>query len=133
MDFGLLSSSSPACVDFLAYGSLALFCKFNGEAIVNVKPGDLAIVIAATTTPEMIGMVVKVERPTIHGERLGRGIVDASEGFGWICSNPNGIPTRYSDGVLVRQEKRPILDAYLKPVSGLPDEQTEEESLKLEV
>lgn len=100
---------------------------------MNVKPGDLAIIIGASTTPEMIGMVVKVERRAVHGEIIGAGKVNLELGEGWICSHPNGIPTRYDNGFFHIQRERMILDAYLKPVSGLSDEQTQEESNKLEV
>lgn len=101
---------------------------------MNVKPGDLAIVSWGPNmlTPEMVGMIVKVERIAINGERLNRGHIEIGSSLAWICSSPNGIPTRYSDGVLLMNKKRCIEDVLLRPVSGLPDEQHTKEHNELE-
>lgn len=91
---------------------------------MNVKPGDLAIVIYAPHTPELIGRIVRVDRQAVDGEQFG-GIRFGSWGFAsWVCSADRPLPWRTTTIFgLVHFPKRPIADFMLRPISGLPLEE----------
>lgn len=79
---------------------------------MNVKPGDLAILIAG----ELAGSIVNVIRFIRENEKEGRfyssitgWLVDDVGGMDFIC--PCGTPTKTAV----------FPDAWLRPVSGLPD------------
>ena|ERR1700754_1086679 len=94
---------------------------------MNCKPGELAIVISAEATPEMIGYVVEVVRQAIDGEMLGKFQLtqEYPHRHSWICRSANGIPMRSTHGNLHIVNERAILDVFLRPITGLPiDEET---------
>lgn len=98
---------------------------------MNVKPGDLAIIIKAPWTPEMIGMIVKVERLAAIDEFFDT-IKDGAPV--WIVSSPNGIPVRYTNGEYRIDKQRPVSDSFLRPISGLSDnEEVKDEKLIKEI
>lgn len=101
--------------------------------MANVKPGDLAIVIysAGMTTPELAGMVVKVIRKAVNNETIADVKCELTADS-WICTSSRALPWKTTLGLRYVSE-RPIGDFLLRRVSGIPDEQTEEESNKLEV
>lgn len=92
---------------------------------MNCKPGDLAVVIYAETTPELIGKIVTVIRSAIIGEQLEHGILfrPHREIPAWICEGYQ-IPNRASNGILYLVRRRPIGDEYLRPIR--PDESPEQ-------
>lgn len=96
---------------------------------MNVKPGDLAIVIhvAPMWTPEIVGKIVKVERLYVNGETINGNRCEESDLLSWICYSENGIPNRLSSGKFEIVKRRLIADECLRPVSGLTDEQHTEE------
>lgn len=89
---------------------------------MNCKEGDIAIVVSAKLTPEMIGYIVKIERRSIYG------VNHYDEDFpSWVCSG-NNIPTRCLDGDFSLRNKRVIQDKYLRPIK---DSDEEDEMLKI--
>lgn len=99
---------------------------------MNVKPKSLAIVINANHTPELIGMIVYVDRLVFDGE-----IVDGIRrkvhcSGSWLCSLPDGrkMPRRLEDGSIVFRNRTHISDINLRPVYGLPDAINIDEQLK---
>ena len=78
---------------------------------MNVKKGDLAIIIASKSLPEVIGRIVEVE------EFLG----DGENRWGCHCQTPVMIDHPHLPG-RVATNKLSCRDADLRPVSGLPDE-----------
>lgn len=102
---------------------------------MNVKPGDLAIVINAPNTPELVGRIVKVERRYTSMEPMkgGHAAFVPDSVVAWVCSAPGGLPNRnVRTWVAFTCPERAIADSILRPVSGLPDEQHTEEDNKLE-
>jgi hypothetical protein len=98
---------------------------------MNCKPGDLAIAMAGTVTPEMAGIIVEVIRPAVLGERLGEKSFHLSTitGFAWVIrSTGRKIPVRTDSGRLFYVSERAYSDHLLRPVSGLPvnDEVTDD-------
>jgi hypothetical protein len=94
---------------------------------MNCKPGDLAYVIRAETTPEMIGMVVTVLRMAIDGEEVcGRRFAVMEPG--WVVEANSLIPARGCDGILRHLKRRAVADRNLRPISGVPvnDEVTDD-------
>lgn len=85
---------------------------------MNCKPGDLAIVVSAEITPEMIGRIVKVVRPVFSGETVPcLGTLPIFDEVVWLCSAEGGtIPARFSDGVLRHLHERAICDRFLRPI-----------------
>lgn len=98
----------------------------------NVKVGDMAIVIysAGMTTPELAGMIVKVERMAVNGQVVSDVTCELTANS-WICSSSRALPWKTTTGLRYVSE-RPIGDFLLRKVSGLPDEQHTEEDNKLE-
>jgi hypothetical protein len=90
---------------------------------MNVKPGDLAIVVSAPRTPEMIGRIVKVERAAIDGEFFSDVRYCSDGAAAWVCSvdaRSGPLPSRTKNGVLLWLRTRAIADRLLRPISGLP-------------
>jgi hypothetical protein len=94
---------------------------------MNCKPGDLAIVIGARVTPEMIGRVVEVVSLAYRGEIFGTdaGLVRLKNLAGVACWRVRSIGEqpllwRWSNGALARAMETPCYDAYLRPVSEPP-------------
>ena len=91
---------------------------------MNVKPGDLAIMIKAAL-PENIGSIVVVIRPGIMREY----------GPEWICESTNtsrGVSDFGHSLVIQKGDEFDCPDSWLRPVSGLPDQQHTEEHNELE-
>ncbi len=95
---------------------------------MNCKPGDLAVVVSAGATPEMIGAIVLVKRATVPGEPNEAGTaVFRANGPAWIVEAISGrIPTRYNDGSLEFSTWRSVLDRCLRPIR---DNDGEDETL----
>lgn len=86
---------------------------------MNCKPGDLAIVVGAEATPEMIGLIVKVIRPAIDGEPNPWGGRTSVPSHGWICEPTAAtIPWRSNAGILLHVTWRAIDDRLLRPIRG---------------
>ena len=95
---------------------------------MNCKPGDMAIIVNSMPSGALIGRIVTVIRPAVTGEvfraldcTLARGI-----GVGGHCWVVEGSSPLGWCGILYQQ--RPILDAFVRPISGVPvhDEQHDE-------
>lgn len=82
---------------------------------MNVKPGDLAIVISSRLSPENIGRIVEVLCQAGEEE-----IDRTSGGFVWWVKSPVELMVRHRNGFIQFSKERPYADACLKPVSGLP-------------
>jgi len=82
---------------------------------MNCKPGDLAIVVNAARTPEMIGHLVTVLFWVGEGDACPDGM--KPDGAAWWCKSENsgGIPTRHPYG-LVYEPERLIDDQLLRPI-----------------
>lgn len=97
---------------------------------MNCKPGDLAVVINAVVTHELIGKIVRVIRRVYDGEpnSIGGNFVNIE--FAWLCEGKS-IPTRTTDGTLHFVNSRAIEDRLLRPIR--PDETPEQsiEAMKL--
>jgi hypothetical protein len=94
---------------------------------VNVKAGDLAIVICADVTPEIIGSIVEVVRIAVQGEYFSDVDMRFESRGGrpaWVVKRSNGLlPWRTVAGALRWADMRPLEDSLLRPVSGLPIEE----------
>lgn len=77
---------------------------------MNVKPGDLAIVVKG----RMIGKVCKVLQKFYGGEH--DGILWSTGNESWICEFPRKYPLIGGESKFIS-----MFDAHLRPVSGLPD------------
>ena len=98
---------------------------------MNCKPGDLAIIIGAVLTPEMIGCVVECVHLTVPGEVLKCNALALPlrlDGPAWLVRGTGLIPNRSTSGRLEFLPERFVSDKYLRPVSGLPvtDDVTDE-------
>lgn len=91
---------------------------------MNCKPGDMAIVIAAELTPEMIGRIVRVVRRVAYGEIIGS-VRYTGDGAAWLIESDRPLPIRCTNGRIVHQLARSFGDRYIRPISGVPvhDEQ----------
>lgn len=86
---------------------------------LNCRPGDLAVVVGAPYTPEMIGMIVLCDRLAIDGE-----VVDGSKlrkaspnAPSWVVhAVGNSIPMRTWCGKLLHKKSRVVGDRYLRPI-----------------
>jgi hypothetical protein len=94
---------------------------------MNCRPGDLAYVVRAEVTPEMIGIVVTVLRPAIHAEIVD-GIHYQVTEPSWVVESGSSIPARSNDGILRVVKRRVVMDRLLRPISGVPvnDEVTDD-------
>lgn len=89
---------------------------------MNVKQGDLAVQIGSLAENHgKICRVIQFEGDIWHEGVLQRDV--------WLVEYPSPVKTTL--GHVDTQAY--CCDAWLRPVSGIPDEQTEEESNKLEV
>lgn len=85
------------------------------------KPGDLAVVVYAPITPEMIGKFVLVERLAVDGEKCldGPGVYVLGGDASWIIvSATNGglLPTRTVGGRILYLKVRSMADICLRPI-----------------
>jgi hypothetical protein len=95
---------------------------------MNCKPGDLAYVIRAVVTPEMVGAVVSVLRSAVHMETVDGIRYEVTEP-GWVVESAgSSLPVRSNDGILRIVKRRVVMDRLLRPISGVPvnDEVTED-------
>jgi hypothetical protein len=94
---------------------------------MNVKAGDLAIVICADVTPEIIGSIVEVVRIAVQGEYFSDVDMRFESRSGrpaWVVKRSNGLlPWRTVAGAFRWADMRPLEDSLLRPVSGLPVEE----------
>lgn len=79
---------------------------------MNVKPGDLAIVIKSDHHPQLIGLIVEVVK--FLGEGRNR--------WGCVVKKPVKIRDLFT-GEVGGTFRLSIPDAHLLPVSGLPDDE----------
>lgn len=84
---------------------------------MNCKPGDMAIIIKQPHA----GMIVEVLR-------AGQGYVDYKSG--WIVRLPRVMPLQVTypgraTDQYERHDEAFVPDAYLRPISGIPDADTE--------
>lgn len=95
------------------------------------KPGDLAVVVAAPYTREMLGRFVIVERQAVHGEILdGFPIaIGAAAGVVWVVRSAvsgTKMPVTLLNGAVGYALERGFRDSFLRPIR--PNE-GEDESL----
>ncbi len=96
---------------------------------MNCKPGDLAIIVSARSTPEMIGMIVEILRPYVNGDTLSDGVrvKSKSESIAWwVRSKGSKLPTRMASGNLKFYNERVVQDFLLKPIRGNEENQKNE-------
>lgn len=91
------------------------------------KPGDLAIIVSAVHSPEVIGELVIVERLAVAGEFH----ADSDTDFfsTWIVRSAvdgKPLPVRWANGHKEYWLKRPLGDRFLRPIR---DDKGEDESL----
>ena len=90
---------------------------------MNCKQGDLAIIVKAFISRN-IGSIVEVTRPSIHGP--------SEHGFEWETRSARPmvvVAGDFEDLVLCNIADCP--DAWLRPISGIPEEETIEQSEEL--
>lgn len=85
------------------------------------KPGDLAVVVSAPYTPEMIGKFVLVDRLAVDGEKCleGPGVYVLSGHASWIISSSTKgglLPTRTVGGRILHLKIRAMADCCLRPI-----------------
>ena len=88
---------------------------------MNVKPGDLAIIIRSRFAPENIGRIVQiVRRRDAETENTGEPQ--------WLVRSERTLVERWADGHVLLVLERFYLDVCLRPISGVPvnDEVTDE-------
>lgn len=94
---------------------------------MNVKPGDMAIVVKSATGKNQ-GRIVEVISPLGESPWHNGYCWNPGDGFCWLVKFQSEVmalrPGRYLFA--------PVPDAWLRPVSGLEDEQHTEEDNKLE-
>lgn len=98
---------------------------------MNCKPGDLAYVVGAVQTPEMIGHVVSVLRLVErHETPNGLRICNWHPSM-WLVEGISLIPLRSTKGVFSLVKYRVVSDSNLRPISGVPlaDDVTNEEKV----
>lgn len=92
---------------------------------MNCKPGDLAIVVAARNTPEIIGRIVEVVRVAVAGDTFKRvdGVTTTLarvDGVTWRVRSSRPLPWTMANGKTYQCFEVATSDAHLRPVSGLP-------------
>jgi hypothetical protein len=98
---------------------------------MNCKPGDLAVVIGCTFTPEIVGRIVECVRLVTPGEILsanGLRLDPRATGPTWLVRATRALPNRTSGGHLQWLPERFLADRKLRPITGLPitDDVTDE-------
>lgn len=81
---------------------------------MNVKPGQLAIIIKSTF-PQNVGMICKVIETGTHGTGLAAWTVEMTSPF-FASFVSGGFAAHFPAGMTVN-----IPDPWLRPVSGLPE------------
>lgn len=97
---------------------------------MNCKPGDLAIIIGASRTPELIGYIVEVVSLAYDREayETNKGVAALDAGGEpqlWRVRGTRPLPWRIRDGSLAYAVEVPVRDVCLRPLNGIPvDEET---------
>lgn len=89
---------------------------------MNCKPGDLAIIIRAKFTPELVGHIVRVIRPWTKYDPF-------DSRFAWECEYPDGKMIKQAWGFPINftfERTRPLADDVLRPIR---DNDGEDETL----
>lgn len=82
---------------------------------MNVKPGDLAIMIKSVSQPELVGLIVNVVEFLDQGNNR------------WGCTVARPVTIRdVFTGLRGSTCRLSIPDAHLRPVSGLPDNDSDD-------
>ena len=103
---------------------------------MNCKPGDLAIVVRAQATPEMLGRIVTVVRAPVYGELLktdGGYIRWAGNCSGaWVVSSNHPMPWKGVNGSRHLAMERVFGDDGLRPINpdGLVEDEDQINKLK---
>lgn len=84
---------------------------------MNVKQGDMAIVIKSRMYPETLGLIVEVTKFLGEDDNL----------WGCVTQRPVRIKDKFT-GEWGKTHRLAIPDAHLRPISGLPDEDDIDES-----
>lgn len=90
---------------------------------MNCKPGDLAIVVRARQTTEMLGRIVTVVRRPVPGElfKTDRGYIrwsGACSGSGlWVVSSNHPLPWKSLEGNHHLAMERVFIDEALRPIN----------------
>ena len=89
---------------------------------MNCKPGDLAIVVRAHHTPEMLGRIVMVVRLATPGERFktDRGsmkIIIPPSAQVWVIKSDRQMPWNSNQGTLHFATERVFNDDGLRPIN----------------
>lgn len=90
---------------------------------MNCKPGDLAIVVGSTVTPELVGRIVECVRVVVPGEILscnGLALTPRAIGPTWLIRAARALPNRTSKGRLEWLPERFLADRMMRPITGLP-------------
>lgn len=104
---------------------------------MNCKPGDLAIVVRARHTPEMLGRIVTVIREAQDGERFrtDRGHIcwTGNCSGAWVVKSDRPMPWRSEKGTLHFATERIFNDEGLRPINldGLVEDESQGNSLKV--
>lgn len=88
---------------------------------MNCKPGDLAIVVRASLTPEMLGRIVTVTRLAVPGERfktdIGRMRWEGNNTKTWVIKSDRLMPWYSDKGALHFATERVFHDDGLRPIN----------------
>ncbi|WP_143016619.1 hypothetical protein [Paraburkholderia phenazinium] len=91
---------------------------------MNVKPGDLAIIVGPCATPGLTGRVVEILRRAVPGEAYpsiaGDVVYLRIEAPCWFVRSSTPLPMKTSLGRFLLFRERSIQDAILRPISGVP-------------
>jgi hypothetical protein len=104
------------------------------DAIMNCKPGDLAVIISTLRSPENIGRIVEVIRTAVPGEefvtagRMRVFVPTQNSGPIWRVRGQRPLIWRDQDGKVEMAFEVPCADSYLRPITGVPvnDEVTDD-------
>lgn len=94
---------------------------------MNVKPGDLAIVVSSISQ-ENIGRIVTVIRLVVAGERFAVGRRLVGDGNGWLVQCDRPLVITFEGKPVGTHCTRVYRDDCLRPISGVPvdDEVTDD-------
>lgn len=98
---------------------------------MNVKQGDLAIIVGVQICPENNGRIVEVVRPFVKGERFGNSF-KPTDTPGWLVRSVGTDLAILVTNKLTGQMKfnyvpeRPYADRYLRPIRPQPEDAVDE-------
>ncbi|HVM91761.1 MAG TPA: hypothetical protein VMT67_03060 [Terriglobales bacterium] len=95
---------------------------------MNVKQGDMAIVVSAFHVKENIGRIVEVVRPAIHGMDY----LSDNNSFTWMVRSSRPLGRVSYQGIfrLSDDYEAPCADENLRPISSIPIDDEVIEELK---